>query len=370
MKKLKSMRTLWITLVTIAALALGASGALAADTPATDAQKYQAGAIQVTKVLKSNKGTTVNATFSYTATQTSTGGPTATVADISINKASDDATVTGTGAITFGPLDSVIPGVYTYTLAETKGAEHFAAGGATEDLMTYDTNTYTMRVYVENGADDKQITAVTVTNDATGEKVSGEDGIKFTNTYWKDGGSDNDKDTSFTVSKDITGKSSDLTKKFDFTVTFTKPDVLPTDGFAPTFTASGGVTVTPSADKLTYTFSLTRGEKVTFNNVTAGATYRVVETQDAKYSVADYTVTANGQTVTSPANNGAVVGANFDTGAQLVGEKANAVAVTNQTADNPITGILTSYLPMITLIAAVLAAGAVYVAVKRRSAAR
>ena len=131
-------------------MAFAADGDTATATTTADIQKG------VTKVLQVNDGSTVNATFKYTATptvlnakdaakKTETHNVSATIADITINNTADstDKTLTKTAAITYGTFDHA--GTYAWIVSET--ANTYKGAGE----MQYDTETYTLVAVVENG---------------------------------------------------------------------------------------------------------------------------------------------------------------------------------------------------------------------------
>lgn len=327
--------------------------------------------VPVYKDLKTNAGTTVSATFNYSVTSDSsnpTGTPNISISPITVTKTdSSETTTTEDGTLSL-PLATSFPaaGTYIYEITETAGDAHliFASDG-TEDEMTYDGNKYKMRIFIGYNSDGTALEykGITVEDYKTGEKVDSTDttkGIRFENSYWKDGGSGTtttpgDKDTAFTLKKEISGQNKQSTDKFDFTVTFTMPSILPDNYTGPTTTASGA-TVTKNTDG-TYTakVTLTGGNSAVFNNVIAGTTYAVTETSEsdnkATYT-ASYSVNGGDATNTAPT-------------AQLISESANTLTVTNTTPDITITGIVNNYGGLIAVVA-IAAVGIVMVMVRRR----
>lgn len=92
------------------------------------------------------------------------------------------------------------PGVYRYVVSEAAG---------TYDGMSYDSKTYTLDVYVEQGNGENTIAAVTLDGSALGTGDGKAAGAAFTNTYTTQ---------TLKVTKDIEGNQADMTKEFKFDI--------------------------------------------------------------------------------------------------------------------------------------------------------
>lgn len=356
-----------LTLVMAFAFALGvAVPAFAADygqgADATTQQQIAAGNAKVTKVLHTNAGSTVEATFSFTATGTTvdtgnggtseaTAGLIPTIADVTLTSDGSGADQTGTGAITFPNYTHA--GVYAYLISEKQAADITNTDG-TEGAMTYDQTQYLMRVYVENGAGGVAIKTVTfekgMTGTANGTKVDG-DNVKFENTFTEktnpntpDGG----KASALTIKKEVTGGAGDQAKDWTFTVTFTAPTNVPTgwDVTKITAVAANGSTVAAPVTGTTATFTLKHGQTYKFNNIVLGTTYTVSEAESGQ----------NGYTTTGEVANATTI----------VDSAANGATITNNKESITPTGLLLNNGPFILLGAVAVAGVVLYGAAKRK----
>lgn len=222
-------------------------------------------------------------------------------------------------------------GVYTYRFSEIDGG---TAG------VTYRSSEIKLVVTVIEQNGQKRVAAVHCEED--GAKTG-----TFENTYTAG---------SLTVTKKVDGLLGDKDKRFAMKVTFTAPtgDTVRSNI---TYTVAGGKqqTLAPTAwveGEATVEFALADGQSVTFNNIPAGVTYVVAETDAAagdKDSGKEYTVTYDGS----------------ESGA--IGSAAVSTIITN-TKDGEIdTGITTDNLPYIVLMGIVVLAGVAMI-VKRRMA--
>ena len=358
----------------------------------------------VSKVVKYNRGQTFSLSFAYTATPTvvvvSDNGagdvvysqPTGVCPAVTINNIdvvanastvynsdglrvpkegmTDDELAANTqGKITFGndAGAAAFPhaGVYAYTITETTGAASGLDGHTTTgtDHMTYDTQTYTMRVYVVNDVNGLAIQGLTFENEDN-EKVERAD-VLFTNTYVE-------KADALEVKKIAAGTGADMQKQFNFTVTFAEPATISAmpngDTWDPTkITVSGkdGITVNSSG---VATFTLSNNEELTFDNLPAGATYTVQET-----NLSGTGYTPKGQAIQNGQTGEERVGTrdtNFVSSNCFVGELENKYTLTNTADDITVTGLIINNLPIILL--AVLAVAGVfgYRAMRRKMMAR
>lgn len=349
----------------LAALALSAALALGIAVPAFAATDYGMGEetdkttaaadAVVTKHLQTNEGSTVKATFTYTATGTtvatdekgtsseSTAGLDVSIAPITLTSDGSGTTVDGTGAITFPTYTHA--GVYAYTITEVQSATIVNADGK-DGTMTYDSTLYLMRVYVENGDNGTTtISAVTFEKDPSatenGEKVNA---LEFTNTFVEKTDDDEDDDSSLTISKTVSGDMGDKTKDWTFTVTFTAPTHVPEGWTVANIAMVGDKTGTVNADG-TITFTLKSDQSVTFNNVVVGTKYTVTETESGQDG---YTTTGEVKTATTITDAG-----------------KNEAKIENHKDDITVTGVILNNAPFI-LMGSVAIAGVVLYGIAKR----
>lgn len=349
----------------------------------------------VKKTLQMNEGSMVTATFSYTITpkalsagngseQTYTDGPAAAIAPITLTNATSAANNTGTGAITFdGQANAskfIHAGVYAWTIKENTGT--YTGNGE----MQYDPQVYMLIATVVNGAGGREFSSIvvakgdvsSVTND---EKASGSE-IPFSENKYTENTNDqpNNPDpdnpdnpddpgksnTNLVLAKRVAGNQGDKTKQFEFTVTFTAPNVLPAGKTAADVlnaikpvaqngTVTGQGMVSGAATTRTFTFAAADAQGVTFANILVGTHYSVSETEVAGY-VQSYAATANG------------VNSTTQTGL-LVGENTNRGTMTNTHQDITPTGLILNNLPFI-LMGGIAVAGVVLYGIAKRKLER
>ena len=331
--------------------------AFAEGTQVTDLDKG------VTKVLQVNPGSSVNATFKYTATPTvlnaaDAAKKTETMADTfvptiaEIELSADGQQATGTAAITYPEFTHA--GTYAWTVSETQ--DTYSGAGQ----MQYDGQKYTLVAVVENGANGLQVAesylikgeATTTTGDKVGTAT-------FTNKYTED--SNDGQNKPLVVAKTVDGKQGDKTKQFTFTVTFTAPDVLPVnaDGTQQTkadvlnaitaeatnATITGQGTVADTATTRTFTFTAADAQSVKFDGVLVGTTYKVEESESGQ---AGYTTTGEVKSDT------------------VLGENGANVTVTNKKDGSVVTGVIMNNAPFIVMIGAAAAGVVAYGSAKRK----
>lgn len=303
----------------------------------------------VTKELQVNAGSSVTETFNFTATPTqlNAGTPNATAATSEVPTATiegieltaDGATATGTSTIQFGTFPHA--GVYAWTIEETAG---------TTTGMQYDTQKYTLIATVENTANGLSDPTCVIVKGETTTTTDNTDKVgtaTFTNKYTESA-------ADLIITKKVEGAQGDKTKGFDFTVTFTAPDVLPAGMTADQYlaqitcdkgTISGG----------TATFTLKDGETAKFGNIIAGTKYTVSE---ADYTSAGYTAkystVSNGGSATEVHEN------------VLAGENTNTATVTNTKASTVVTGVIMNNLPFVVLLVVACAGIALYSVARRK----
>lgn len=308
------------------------------------------GQVPITKEFEMADGLkTPAATFKFTATSTTEGAPTATIADVSFTEGQagtlkgEKYVLEGKTAISFtGTWPHA--GEYVYTVAETQESM---------PNVTYDTSSYTLRVYVINGTNGLEIEKITAQG-ATGKT----DKILFTNTYAKN-------DATLTIEKNTTGTYADKTRKFDFEITFTKSPMSDQT----TFTGTIGAQSVEYTAGQTKTFKLADGEKLVFNNLPVGTTYMVKELAATDGYTPKVTVVENKTTTVT--NKTVQETEALDTLKEngknnLVGENENKVTFTNTYKDVAVTGIVMNNLPFILLVAVAIVAFVSLAVIKRR----
>lgn len=311
----------------------------------------QNGRVPITKEFEMADGLrTPAATFKFTATSQTQDALPATITDVTYQAGetgtlkdgkyviSKDTAISFTGAWKHA-------GEYVYTVTESK--ENPISN------VTYDTSSYTLRVYVINGTNGLEIEKITAQG-ATGKT----DKILFTNTYAKN-------DATLTIEKNTTGTYADKTRKFDFEITFTKSPMSDQT----TFTGTIGAQSVEYTAGQTKTFKLADGEKLVFNNLPVGTTYMVKELAATDGYTPKVTVVENKTTTVT--NKTVQETEALDTLKEngknnLVGENENKVTFTNTYKDVAVTGIVMNNLPFILLVAVAIVAFVSLAVIKRR----
>lgn len=308
------------------------------------------GTVPITKEFEMADGLkTPAATFKFTATSTTEGAPTATIANVSFTEGQTGTLIgekyvlEGKTAISFtGTWPHA--GEYVYTVAETQESM---------PNVTYDTSSYTLRVYVINGTNGLEVEKITAQG-ANGKT----DKILFTNTYAKN-------NATLTIEKNTEGDYADKTRKFDFEITFTKSPMSDQT----TFTGTIGAQSVEYTAGQTKTFKLADGEKLVFNNLPVGTTYMVKELAATDGYTPKVTVVENKTTTVT--NKTVQETEALDTLKEngknnLVGENENKVTFTNTYKDVAVTGIVMNNLPFILLVAVAIVAFVSLAVIKRR----
>ncbi len=386
------------------AMALSPVAAFAAPmiTPTNEGTKVTDG---VTKTLQLNPGSTVDETFTFTATPvqlnaTATDGtateptkhgtetfPAATINDIKIegdgSSTAEDAN-TGKSDIIFGTFPHA--GVYAWTIEET-------TPDTKTDGMQYSTEKYTLIATVSNAdnahsglwvSDVKIVKGETTSTTNTEDEKTGDgkkvDSATFTNMYTENTSDDQNK-SDLTITKTVTGAQGDKTKQFNFTVEFVIPDgtVLPLDKDgnvqsvedvlkAITATSTNGaeigkLKVDPDTNSAMITFKASDMQSVTFSNLLVGMKYDVLEDEagDDGYTTT-WSSVANGvkqdtKSLTSTAS---------WTNANLIGERTNSGDMENEKDGSPVTGLIVNNAPFIVMIGVAAAGVAAYGTAKRK----
>ena len=378
----------------------------------TSVPAIPANGAHVSKIVKYNRGHVFNLSFNYaaaptqvvltqtwdgTATESTMTQPTSACPAVTIspvNVVVDSNTVYSTdgirvpkadmsdaelvantqGVITFGTTPNTgaaaFPhaGVYAYTISEVAGATTGLDGNASgTDKLTYDTETYLMRVYVVNDVNGLAIQSITFQN-KDGEKVSRSE-VLFENTYIETA-------DALEVKKMVEGSGADMSKQFNFTVNFTAPTLINTmaDGSAwnpeaitvTRYDAAGTQVTTPVTVNAQgeASFTLAHDEEMVFSNLPVGAHYIVQETGLAHTGYTPQGVAVqNGQSRTPHTGTRDTDYTSHDT---YVGEDANSYTITNTADDITITGLVIDNMPII-LLAILAVAGVIgYRAMRRK----
>lgn len=236
------------------------------------------------------------------------------------------ATVDGTtGNITIALPTYEKVGVYEYTLREV--------AGKTVGVAYYGKDILLKVTVIEQGG--KVRVAAVHTESGEGDDTAKRD--NFPNEY---------SAGDLNVTKTVAGNLGDQSKKFNFTVTFTKPDGKDVNS---TITATvAGVDATDfniawdDKGTYTYTFQLAHGQKASFANLPYGVSYTVTE------------AAADGYTTTKAGDSGTINAAE------------HTAAFTNTKEGRIDTGVTTENLPYVLLIGFVVLAGAALL-IKRKA---
>lgn len=274
-------------------------------------------------------------------------------------------------------------GKYEYTVTENETATPAVTGEHEKMIMSQ--AEYKMDVYVEDTSTGCQIANIIVnkakddkgeTATATGKvDISNTDknGFEFTNTYVQEAGTGENPSNpgedyknygSLNVSKKIelneNGGTASTTAEFSFQATFNFP--ASTDA-----STLGGVKANGEAITLTngvYNFTLKNGGNEKFTGLPVGTTMTVTESATPNYK-GSANVTING------VNENSIVASKYDASITVsdkkLGQKKNAVDVTNTYNNVPLTGIIMNNLPYIAMIVIGAAALVVYVQNKRKN---
>lgn len=310
----------------------------------------QNGRVPITKEFEMADGLrTPAATFKFTATSQTQDALPATITDVTYQAGETGTLKDGKYVISKNTAISFTgnwkhAGEYVYTVTEKQ-----------ENMpnVTYDTSSYTLRVYVINGTNGLEIEKITAQG-ATGKT----DKILFTNTYAKN-------DATLTIEKNTEGDYADKTRKFDFEITFTKSPMSDQT----TFTGTIGAQSVECTAGQTKTFKLADGEQLVFNNLPVGTTYMVKELAATDGYTPKVTVIENQTTTVT--NKTVQETEALDTLKEnrknnLVGENENKVTFTNTYKDVAVTGIVMNNLPFILLVAVAIVAFVSLAVIKRR----
>lgn len=328
MMKVKGMKVMTLAGMLAAGMSMGTNVWASTPIVGNGTETDPAGA-EITKNLHIADGVTVPETnFTFEFTKITQDAP-----EIETKKVQYENTDTAVDNVVTKTTEDIFDGVkfphageFAYKLKETAGSIDVESG-----KMTYDTSEYTIRVYVKNGEKGLYISDITAEKNKQKQSC-----IDFLNTFRKD--------TTLTVSKKTVGELADKTKKFSFTITFTKAATCEEDSFT-----SGDKTYNYGE---AYTFELADGDAVTFE-IPAGTTYEVVEAGAADGYTPKVVVVENGG---EPKTIGAqeedsLSSAQVNGGKKnLAGEHENKVEFTNTYREIPITGVIMNNFPFIFMV--------------------
>lgn len=361
-----------LAIVAAAAMTMGlAMPAFASETGTEGTKVTEA---YISKTYNTEVGKAFNFNFTATGNEHSI-----TMPEIAFTE-TETGSNTKVGKIVFGTFKEA--GKYVYTVKEGAVTQKFT--NSEHEKLIMSKAEYEMAVYVveDNGTFKIDNIIVNKTKDNGGSDLEtpskvdiGSDpttnGFRFENTYVQEAGtgttpttpdSDYNKAGSLKVSKEIVmanREAVDETKVFDFTATF----AFPTGTDANTL---GGVKADGKAITLTgntYTFKLKHNEGVKFTGLPVGTTISVTEAATPNYK-GSAAVTINGidaGTVTAAKYN-----AELKVSDKKLGQKKNAVDVTNEYNNVPTTGIIMNTLPYVLMVALCGVALVAFVASKRR----
>lgn len=312
---------------------------------------------EITKVFEMSEGLEVpGVTFDFEVTKLTGDGPNASITGVEYLAGAEKGEINeGSYKVvrkTELKFEDEFPnaGVYEYQVKENKG---------NADGVTYDINTYKVKVYVEN-TDDQTRTFVKhiVSEDNEAKKP-----IKFVNTYRKD--------ANLVIEKKIEGKMANLNNKFDFTIELTAAKTTTETQIAGTIVKSDG-----HREEVMFNygeakeFKLGKDDRLEFEKIPAGTRYVVKEKgvegdgYTPKVSVIENGVQneiINGDEksdVSSVKNPGTT---------NLVGENENRVTYTNVHMSSPVTGILLNSIPfVIMMVLSMIGIGAFFLGKKHR----
>jgi len=336
--------TLAVILTVGTVTAFAADGEIAAD---------DFGTMGLTKTLNVADGITTNPkafTFSFTAQASDTVAVTdvPSVADVTVN-VGDQTNGVATGSKTFSEIFTGITfphaGEYIYEVKETTAAFETTENGITKKL-TVDASTYTVHVYVVNGANGPEASKIVVKK-ADGNKAD----LAFENTYTEVIANP------LVIVKSITGDYADKTKEFPVKVTLT----IPATATAADVEVKAPWTVTGTAPTLVVEANLADGGRIEFTKLPAGTTFVVEETQDSAYTskTTGFVAAEDSDYVTGDVNK---------TGKGPVVVAGNEVDIENHRENLVPTGVVIENLPYV-LLFVIAVAGVVYLHLKKKARA-
>ena len=422
-KKRSSMLKLFVSIALAVILCFSLALPTFADEPEEGGFDWAAGTPDssapagLTKILKMPVGTiTPSMTFKFVFTPESDNMPEIEPVTITFSSTDDYDTNDGIKTVIkesgdfLGGITWPHAGVYVYTVTETTGdfENTFA------ETMTFSPAEYDLYVYVKEGINSKNenvyyvyyVGALIITEDAgdggeEGDKVDPTPGgdpavtgdyskMIFTNVYIKNNGGEGPEDpedpeeiadiTVLMVSKTVTGDFADVSKKFNFSVTVTIPELI-TDWNKPctAYIVHADGTISENNEFISgeeIVITLKHGEWLAFTDLPVGSSYEVTEAAAEGYTPSYIITSEGGQQVI---NGSAPEGQELNTSLVYLSdyeeedeegeesEKANIVAFLNTFKHITPTGISVDNLPYVVMIAMAILALMGYVLVKSRA---
>ncbi|MBO1307233.1 hypothetical protein JZO70_13735 [Enterococcus sp. 669A] len=266
-------------------------------------------------------------------------------------------------------------GIYSYLVREGTGSNPINEG-----TMTYSSESYRMRVYVDNEPSTSNVYVkyvtfhlVTRVNGITTETKA--DPV-FTNTYTKK--------TTFEIKKMVAGDYADKKKDFTYTLTLSKvPGVSGNQSYIAQYYLANGTKGRQGQFTVDrpVTFTLKHGESIVFeDNIEVGTKYKLEENPYANYKAEVVVSNADGEIGTevgADKNTAVTIGdpiaSNTNLQAPILLTEKSASATnkaewTNTYAEPPTpTGIFLNNLPFILMIVIAISGFTGYIVMKRRS---
>ena len=284
----------------------------------------------------------------------------------------DDTKLVNTTSVNLAGLAYPRAGVYTWTITEN---------GTDTDKVDYNVGdkSYTLKVYVKNGANGPEADLVTVKpndgkkidasqpdsdndTDADGDDNKTNDGndFRFVNNYKPQDVETNPTDPegtktgAFKLAKTVTGAYGDKTKKFSFTVNVTFPAGVNADNYTAAKVVKGSTETAKTIAAGDNTVEIADGEYFSITKLPEGTKITVSEEGNEHYIPAyDGADTANDGTVATIAHQDGTEDQGLAVARAIkVGKKGANVAYTNDFNDSDITptGIIINNLPYVLLI--------------------
>lgn len=362
-----------LAIVAAAAMTMGLAMPAFASEAGTEGAKVSEAYISKTYNTKVGKA------FNFNFTATPVGNNHSITMPVIAFTETETGSNTKVGKIDFGTFTEA--GKYVYTVKEGAVTPEFTDSEHEKLIMSQ--AEYKMDVYVVQDGANFNIENIIVnkTKDDKGNTATGKvdigsnptnNGFRFENTYVQEAGTGTDptnpdpeyaKSGSLKVSKEIAmanREAVDAEKEFDFTATFTFP--TGTDANTLGGVKANGNDITLTAGN-TYTFKLKHNGNVKFTGLPVGTIISVTEaaTPNYKGSAAVMINGENVETATADQYNAVLTVSN-----KTLGQKKNAVDVTNEYNNVPTTGIIMNTLPYVLMVALCGAALVAFVASKRR----
>lgn len=307
-------------------------------------------------------------TFSFTAKQVNGEGLVSDPVNPTMPSISFTADETGTtkkrAQITFPTFSQ--EGKYEYTVTESQTANPAVTNNDHEKMIMSQAE-YKMDVYVSNNNNNKyEITKIIVnktkddkgdTDNTTGKVDIGNsdtNGFSFTNTYVQEAGTGTDPTNpgedyenygSLKVTKTVNPNGGTINKSASFK--FTAKFDFPKGTDANTLGNVKGNDIAIELENGEYGFNLKHGESMKFTGLPVGTTMTVSESNTPNYKgSASYVINGGeSQSKTASKYNESVKVEN-----EKLGQKKNAVDVTNTYNNVPTTGIIMNTLPYVMMI--------------------